>query len=111
MDVDDLPPNASDVISILTSESVPLRIYLEIAKEYYNLGQVSQFETILKAASSVSFGNHYLHIINDLLLKFNLLYSKRSNTRSSLYSSRLYFGFFLHRAINCWQLQSERLCQ
>ncbi|KAI8833048.1 hypothetical protein BC829DRAFT_448805 [Chytridium lagenaria] len=61
VDVDDLSSNENEnaIIDILTTESVPLRLYLEFAREYYNIGMKLEFERVLKAGANVG-GSYFV---------------------------------------------------
>nr|KAJ3106522.1 protein required for normal CLN1 and CLN2 G1 cyclin expression [Phlyctochytrium planicorne] len=56
VDVDDLASteNENAIISILTNEAAPLRLYLEFAREYFEIGMNLEFERCLRAAAAVS---------------------------------------------------------
>ncbi|KAI9351738.1 hypothetical protein DFJ73DRAFT_830705 [Zopfochytrium polystomum] len=55
VDVDDLGNNNENdaIISILADESVPFRLYLEFAREFYAIGVYNDFERVLKAAANI----------------------------------------------------------
>ncbi|KAF1335705.1 Rna polymerase-associated protein ctr9, partial [Globisporangium splendens] len=48
---DEIPDDVNDIIDILRAEVAPLDVWLQFAVEYYNQGQIGQFQEILAVAS------------------------------------------------------------
>lgn len=52
VDVADLPDDADELLEVLTAESAPLALWIEVAKAYLAQGKYEQYEKVLETGTS-----------------------------------------------------------